>query len=87
MAQPAFTLPRRPTPQRLVTEPIHASDGGLDLWVEPPSAVSPIEQDEDENEDELPGYAESQAQAQAVQATEARRRAQELARRWQQAHQ
>lgn len=88
MPQPAFTLPRRPTPQRLMTEPIHASDGGLDLWVEHPSAdvsegdVSPIEE-----EDELPGYAESQAQAQAVQATEARRRAQELARRWQQAHQ
>ena len=91
LPQPVFTLPRRPTAQRLVTEPIHASDGGLDLWVEPPSAdmnneggdVSPMEADEDE----LPGYAESQAQAQAVQATEARRRAQELARRWQQAHQ
>ncbi|USW48462.1 hypothetical protein Slin15195_G017810 [Septoria linicola] len=86
MPQPTFTLPRRPVPQRLVTDPVHASDGGLDLWVEPPSAniseadVSPIEQDE------LPGYAESQAQAQAVQASEARRRAQELARRWQQAH-
>lgn len=80
-----FTLPRRPTPHRVVTDPIHASDGGLDLWMEPPSAdhedaVSPLE------EDELPGYAESQAQAQAVQAEGARRRAQELARRWQQAH-
>lgn len=85
MPQQAFTLPRRPADQRPAVQPIHASDGGLNLWAEPgrrdasEGDVSPVEE-------ELPGYAESQAQAQAVQATEARRRAQELARRWHAAH-
>ncbi|KAF2212231.1 hypothetical protein CERZMDRAFT_84610 [Cercospora zeae-maydis SCOH1-5] len=85
MPQQAFTLPRRPAEQRPAAQPIHASDGGLNLWAEPGRRdanggdVSPVEE-------ELPGYAESQAQAQAVQATEARRRAQELARRWHAAH-
>ncbi|KAI7142396.1 hypothetical protein KC343_g18091 [Hortaea werneckii] len=42
---------------------------------------SPLSSDEDE--DELPDYAASQAQAQAAQRVEAARRAQELQRRWQ----
>ncbi|KAM3415956.1 hypothetical protein BST61_g9446 [Cercospora zeina] len=85
MPQQAFTLPRRPADQRPAVQPIHASDGGLNLWAEPgrrdanEGDVSPVEE-------ELPGYAESQAQAHAAQATAARRRAQELARRWHAAH-
>ncbi|KAI7262416.1 hypothetical protein KC345_g9435 [Hortaea werneckii] len=42
---------------------------------------SPLSSDDDE--DELPDYAASQAQAQAAQRVEAARRAQELQRRWQ----
>ncbi|KAK3706115.1 hypothetical protein LTR37_012942 [Vermiconidia calcicola] len=67
-------------------ERLHTSHSGLDLWLEPPrlgdeiSDVSP----EDEHDDELPDYAESQAQAQAHQRVEAARRAQELQNRWQQ---
>lgn len=72
------SLPRR--------ERFETSTPGLDLWLNNPPAVvteleeiSPIE----EFDDELPDYAESQAQAQAHQRAEAARRAQELQRRWQ----
>ena len=72
------SLPRR--------ERHEASTPGLDLWLNnPPTAAIEIEEISpiDEFDDELPDYAESQAQAQAHQRAEAARRAQELQRRWQ----
>jgi hypothetical protein len=57
----------------------------VDSWLQARTAtpdildVSPLE----EEDDELPDYAESQAQAQQHQRAEAARRAQELQRRWQ----
>ena len=83
-------------PQR---QRLNTSASGLDLWLQPPGAtpptrtsvhdVSPLEElgrlgHLDDDDDELPDYAESQAQAQAHQRAEASRRAQELQRRWQQ---
>ncbi|EMD00593.1 hypothetical protein BAUCODRAFT_20665 [Baudoinia panamericana UAMH 10762] len=49
----------------------------------PSPAVSPLEEDYPDDDDELPDYAASQAQAHAAQRVEASRRAQELQRRWQ----
>lgn len=73
-----FNLPRRERDETFTP--------GLDMWLNNPQhasveieEVSPI----DEFDDELPDYAESQAQAQAHQRAEAARRAQELQRRWQ----
>jgi hypothetical protein len=68
---------------------LQTSAGGLDLWLQPPSANGssadlglPEEEDELPPDDELPDYAESQAQAQAAQRAEATRRARELQQRW-----
>jgi hypothetical protein len=59
---------------------------GLNQWLNNPAAaltefedISPV----DDRDDELPDYAQSQAEAQAHQRAEATRRAQELQRRWQ----
>ena len=72
-----------------------AANAGVDLWSEPPTRWQPtmpqssLDDDGDGDDDlpppddELPNYAESQAQAQAGQRAEAARRAQELQRRWQ----
>ncbi|KAK5152633.1 hypothetical protein LTS14_008167 [Recurvomyces mirabilis] len=74
---------------------LQAVNAGVDLWSEPPTRsqpampLSPLDGDEEDDDDlpppddELPNYAESQAQAQAGQRAEAARRAQELQRRWQ----
>ncbi|KAK3066143.1 hypothetical protein LTR53_017631, partial [Teratosphaeriaceae sp. CCFEE 6253] len=73
----------QPPRQRLQT-----SAGGLDLWIQPPSrprSASSIDFGEVEElppDDELPDYAQSQAQALRHQRAEAARRAQELQRRW-----
>ena len=72
------SLPRR--------ERFETSTPGLDLWLNnPPAAVTELEEISpiEEFDDELPDYAQSQAQAQAHQRAEAARRAQELQRRWQ----
>ena len=59
---------------------------GLNQWLNNPAVglmefeeISPV----DDRDDELPDYAQSQAEAQAHQRAEAARRAQELQRRWQ----
>lgn len=70
---------------------MQTSASGGDLWLQPP-AVSMLahseailgDVDQEDFDDELPDYAESQAQAQAHQRVEAARRAQELQQRWQQ---
>lgn len=67
----------RPSMQRLET-----SSSGVDLWLQPPSAMRGDDYDVSPIEDELPDYASSQAQAHAEQRIEAARRAQELQRRW-----
>ncbi|KAK5173853.1 uncharacterized protein LTR77_002534 [Saxophila tyrrhenica] len=75
-------------------EPLQTAHPAVDMWLQPPSAepedaddLSQIEHlgldDGLDFDDELPGYAESQAQAQQHQRAEAARRAQELQRRWQ----
>lgn len=73
---PGFTLPPAPSstppPARNFTSPVPPDFGMYDEEPEP-------------DDDELPDYASSQAQAQAAQRVEATRRAQELQRRWQQA--
>ncbi|KAK0336922.1 hypothetical protein LTR02_007830 [Friedmanniomyces endolithicus] len=73
---------------------LQTSASGLDLWLQPPSrpmsagAVSHSDDEDDDTndemppDDELPDYAQSQAQAQAHQRAGAARRAQELQRRW-----
>lgn len=72
-----------------VREPLAPSHSGLDLWLQPSSletedtGISSMEEIEADFDDELPDYAESQAQAQRHQRAEAARRAQELQRRWQ----
>ncbi|CAK4034252.1 Hypothetical predicted protein [Lecanosticta acicola] len=58
---------------------INANMDEIELWL---SGASPGESNS--MDDELPDYAESQAQAQLAQRAEAARRAQELQRRWQQ---
>lgn len=86
MAQLAQMPEASPLPFR---EPMTTSHSGLDLWLQPPNrrdddfGISPMEEFEDSFDDELPDYAESQAQAQQHQRAEAARRAQELQRRWQ----
>jgi len=74
---------------------LQAAYAGVDLWSEPPTQWQPAvplsqldaDQEDDDDlpppDDELPNYAESQAQAQAGQRAESARRAQELQRRWQ----
>ncbi|EME49944.1 hypothetical protein DOTSEDRAFT_68684 [Dothistroma septosporum NZE10] len=76
--------------QSFAAQRLDTALGGIDLWLQPPSAVSeqddgvvsPID-DDDDDDDELPNYAASQAQAHAAQRAEATRRAQELQMRWQ----
>ena len=79
-------LPQMPESHgSLHRERLQTSTSGLDLWLQNASAtadVSDLSPTED-FDDELPDYAESQAQAQAHQRAEAARRAQELQRRWQ----
>lgn len=85
-SQQAPQMPERHPHSLSRRERAGSTTPGLDLWLNAPSAalmefeeISPI----DEHDDELPDYAESQAQAQAHQRVEATRRAQELQRRWQ----
>ena len=65
---------------------LETSASGLDLWLQPPSATASHDwtsvPDIVQDDDELPDYASSQAQAQAAQRVEAARRAEELQRRW-----
>ena len=74
---------------RTQSEPRRTSFTDLDRWLQAPGTsmaipdVSPVE-DTPEDDDELPDYAQSQAQAHDRQRAEATRRAQELQRRWQQ---
>ncbi|KAK4635548.1 hypothetical protein CLAFUW4_00852 [Fulvia fulva] len=81
--------PRRPAPVRLdagqsfAAQRLDTAMGGIDLWLQPPSAVSEEDDVVSPIDNELPDYAASQAQAQAAQRAEATRRAQELQRRWQ----
>ncbi|KXT04692.1 hypothetical protein AC578_2118 [Pseudocercospora eumusae] len=72
MPEGSHTPPLRPEPRRLTTEPPDTRHSGVDVWLQPPSAT--WEDDESNAEDdELPDYAESQAQAQAAQRVEAAR--------------
>lgn len=66
-------------------ERLGTSTPALDPWLQhPPSNVDILDTASEEDfDDELPDYAESQAQAQAYQRAEAARRAQELQRSWQ----
>ncbi|KAK3055485.1 hypothetical protein LTR09_003405 [Extremus antarcticus] len=75
-------------------EPLQTTHSAVDMWLQPPSAepldfideqfaALDLDLDDDHLNDELPGYAESQAQAQQHQRAEAARRAQELQMRWQ----
>ncbi|KAK3620769.1 hypothetical protein LTR56_023181 [Elasticomyces elasticus] len=64
---------------------LQASAGELDPWLQSPSRSMFVDVDSDDElllDDELPDYAQSQAQAQQHQRVEAARRAQELQRRW-----
>lgn len=79
-------------------EPLQTLHADVGMWVQPPSAepedfldeqsagldLGGEETEEEHDDDELPGYAESQAQAQQHQRAHAARRAQELQMRWQQ---
>jgi hypothetical protein len=76
-------LPQRPQPHRLLSDPQPSSR--VEFWMQQPS--EPFERGVNPLDDDLPDYAESQAQAQAAQAVEARRRAQELQQRWRRSHQ
>ncbi|SMR42238.1 unnamed protein product [Zymoseptoria tritici ST99CH_1E4] len=78
----AWSLPSRPRspPHRPSVSPSRNDEA----WLNPPVGTNPDDYNVSpiEDEDELPDYASSQAQAQEVQRAEAARRARELRRAW-----